>query len=423
MIRSIDLRILYLVLSLLLISESAFSYVFTRRSEQFKNETAYAILPLPYSIPGVGDGLGVAGAIQNVAGSYVDVYGLGIFGDVEGQAIGLTDLHLLEKRLILDIGYSTISKASFSINYSRGMEGDEKPEDFNNAEISDNVSYGGMLTLTFAERMFEMIYRSYRVNFKLERIRDKDGDIILEVDDGETDDTTVNSGSIMFDFTDDRHDPRAGFRYNYLRDFPQDPEEGSPKYYTADINVTLYIPVLTNSTFVANYFQSDAYVQEQGETDRATIAANAGLEACTSGDTECETARESFIDVIEAANKYGNASSLGGLSRLRSFTSTRYRGAHTRFWGGEFRWNLTDEKTKFDILFMKDLRTSIQLAFFHEEGTIADKTEDLFKEKRQSTGIGIKAVMGSGLVYRFEVATGEEGSQYVLFLGYPWDLF
>ncbi len=72
---------------------------------------------------------------------------------------------------------------------------------------------------------------------------------------------------------------------------------------------------------------------------------------------------------------------------------------------------------------MKDLRTSIQAAFFHEEGTIADKTEDLNKETRHSTGAGIRAVMGSGLVYRLDVATGEEGMQFVLFLGYPWDLF
>jgi hypothetical protein len=412
-----------LVLLFFLLANTAYSFIFTRRTDQFKKDLSYAVLPLPYSIPGIGSGVGVAGGVLNVGDSYTDVYGLAILGDVEGRAFGITDVHLMEKRLILDLGYSNISKASFNVNYSRGMAGNEDPEDFNTAEISDSTYYGGMLTLSFAERMFELTYRSYRASARLESIRDKEGNIVLEVDDPEPAEGTVAAGSIVFDFTDDRHDPRAGLRYNYVRDFPEKPEEGSPDYYTADINVTLYIPLLTNSTFVTNYFQSDAYVLEEGETDRDVIAANEKLATCPAGDTTCETARESYIDLIEAANRYGNASSLGGLSRLRSFTSMRYRGAHTRFWGAEFRWNLTDENTKFNILFMKDLRTSIQLAFFHEEGTIADKTEDLYEETRRSTGVGIRAIMGSGLVYRFEVATGEEGSQFVLFLGYPWDLF
>lgn len=409
---------------LMIFSNSAFSYVFTRRTEQFKTDFSYAFFPIPYSIPGVGSGIGFGGGALNIGDSYIDAYGLAIFGDVEGRAIGFTDIHLLEKTLILDLGYSNISKAGFDINYSRGMEGDEDPDDFNTAEISDSTYYGGMLTLTFAERMLEFTLRSYRVSFQTDTIRDKDGNVLVEFDEEEDpSEFTVNAGSFVLDLTDDRNDPRAGFRYNYLRDFPEEPEAGEPKYYTADVNVTLYIPLLTNSTFVANYFQSDAIVAKEGETDRDIIAADAGLETCETGDTECEDARETYIDLVVAGNTYGNASSLGGLSRLRSFTSGRYRGAHTRFWGGEFRWNLTDEKTSFNIFFMKDLRTSIQLAFFYEEGTIADKTEDLYKEVRHSTGMGVRAVMGSGLVYRFEVATGEEGSQYVLFLGYPWDLF
>ena len=406
-----------------MLHQTVLGYVFTRRTEQFKNDLSYAVFPLPYSIPGVGDGVGVGGGVLNMAGSYTDIYGLAIFGDVEGRALGLADIHLIDKRLILDIGYSAISKASFNINYSRGMEGDEDPEDFNSAEMSDSTYYGGMATLTFAERMLEFTLRHYYASFNVERIRDKDGNILVEFDESDTEETYISAGSFVLDLTDDRHDPRAGFRYNFVRNFPDEPEEGSPKYYTASSNVTLYIPLLTNSTFVTNYFQSDAIVEEEGETDRDVIAAEAGLEECEPDDTECQEARETYIDLIVAANKYGNASSLGGLSRLRSFTSARYRGAHTRFWGGEFRWNLTDEQTRFNILFMKDLRTSIQLAFFHEEGTIADKEEDLFKETRHSTGVGVRAVMGSGLVYRLEVATGEEGSQLVLFLGYPWDLF
>jgi len=188
-----------------------------------------------------------------------------------------------------------------------------------------------------------------------------------------------------------------------------------------DANLTAYIPLLNNSTWVFNYFESDAHVTRQGEIDRNKVVQDLGLLLCQAGDKECVAAREQMIDQTVAENKYGSAATLGGNSRLRSFISMRYRGTHTRFWGTEFRWNLTDEKTKFNIWLMEDLRTSFQFAFFHEYGTIADQEEDLYEEIRHSTGIGVRAIMGSGLVYRLEYAVGEEGGQFTLFFGYPWD--
>ncbi len=98
----------------------------------------------------------------------------------------------------------------------------------------------------------------------------------------------------------------------------------------------------------------------------------------------------------------------------------RYRGAHTRFFGTEFRWNLTDEKTPFNIWFLKDIRTAFQIAFFYEIGSIADHEEDLFEETRNSVGVGFRAAMASGFIFRFDVATGEEGSEFVIFFDYPW---
>lgn len=417
--RLLPAKLLIYLLAFLLGSQSANAWIFERRTDQFKTDTSYAIIPIPYSIPGVGDGIGVGAGVLNIEETHIDTYVLGIFGDVEGKAIGFSDIHLIDKNLIFDIGYSSISKASFVINPSRGMTGDEDPKDFNVAEISDSTYYGSMLTLTFLERMIELSLRAYRGSSKLERIRDKEGKILVEYDDLEAEEATIKFGQFILDFTDDRHDPRNGFRYALTRDFPDKPDSDSAHFYTVDHNLTAYVPLLTNSTFVLNYFQSDAFVMSEGETDRTVIETK--FLPCEAGDSDCEDAREQSIDQTVAANKYGSATSLGGLSRLRSFTNLRFRGSHTRFYGGEFRWNLTDEQTEFDILFMKDLRTSFQVAFFHEAGTIADDVSDLFEEVRHSTGVGFRVVMGSGLVYRLEYATGEEGGQTVLFLGYPWD--
>lgn len=411
-------RVLLLLLSFLMTLSTSFAWELERRTPQFNDDFSYAILPLPYSIPGIGSGFGVAAGAVNIGGSYMDTYGIWINGDVEGRAIGFSDIHLISENLILDFGYSKISKAAFGLNNSRGMEGDEDPDDFKVAELTDSIYYGGQLTLSFSERRLEFSVQHYKAGSRVERIRDSEGNVIAEIDDPETEIVATTNASAILDLTDDRFDPRSGFRVKVSRDFPRDVEEDQVKYYTVDTNVTAYIPLLRNSTWVFNYFQSDAVVVKEGETDREQV----GNEfSCTSGDTVCETEKENTKDQIVAQNKYGSASSLGGNSRLRSFVSTRYRGAHTRFYGTEFRWNLTDENARFNIWFMEDLRTSVQLAFFHEVGSIADKTEDLFKESRHSTGIGVRTVMGSGLVYRLDYSTGEEGAQTVLFFGYPWD--
>jgi len=396
------------------------SFDVERRKPQFENEYSHGIIPVPYSIPGIGQGLGVGVALNNIKRSYIDFYGLAIQGDVEGYAFAVNDLHIIPKRLIFDFGYSKINKASFPINYSRGMKGDEDPDDFNQAEISNSTNYGGQLYLTFDERKYEFNLYGYQHISQVDRIRAPDGDILVEIDDPEESVGTATGISAFFDFTDDRHDPRKGLRINLSSDIPGDTDDDEVNYYTVDVNTTAYFPILSYSTLVFNFFKSDAYVIEKGETDRNKIAEKYNISSCLPGDTECEEAREFYIDQIYAQNTYGSASSLGGLSRLRSFSTMRYRGAHTRFFGTEFRWNLTDEKTPFNIWLLKDIRTAFQVAFFYEIGSVADHEEELFEETRNSVGVGFRAAMASGFVFRIDVATGEEGYEFVVFFDYPW---
>ena len=41
---------------------------------------------------------------------------------------------------------------------------------------------------------------------------------------------------------------------------------------------------------------------------------------------------------------------------------------------------------------------------------------------RQSYGAGLRVVTASGLVYRLDLATGDEGPQPSVFFQYPWEL-
>jgi hypothetical protein len=111
------------------------------------------------------------------------------------------------------------------------------------------------------------------------------------------------------------------------------------------------------------------------------------------------------------------------LSRLRSYSEGRFRGAHAEFLGTELRWNLTDEYQPFDIYIMKDIRTAVQVALFYEIGTVSDRHDALRRITRSSYGGGMRLVTASGVVYRVDLATGQDGFAPSIFFQYPWELF
>ena len=85
----------------------------------------------------------------------------------------------------------------------------------------------------------------------------------------------------------------------------------------------------------------------------------------------------------------------------------------------EFRWNLTEEATPFDYFIWKDVRTNLQVAFFAETGSVAETRDGLDKFK-SSYGAGFRLISASGFVYRADLATGDEGTEFVLIFGYPF---
>ena len=169
-----------------------------------------------------------------------------------------------------------------------------------------------------------------------------------------------------------------------------------------------------------NYYQSDAHVRSQGNTDPAAIREE--LEAnCAPTDTECLQAEQEIVDALINERTYGNANSLGGDLRLRSYPGDRFKGAHSAFIGAEYRWNFKQESTPFDYYIWKDVRTGIQAAFFAGIGTVSEKSNDLWKDKRYSFGTGVRLITASGGVYRADIATGDEGAEVTVIFDYPWE--
>ncbi len=389
-----------------------------RRNPQFNKDPGYFIAPIPFNAPGIGGGIAIAGVFANVFDSYTDIAGFVLpSGDVQGAVVTVSDVHLIEQTLIFDLFYQNASKITFRVNNIRGMDSD--PDDFTLVELDDQRQLGVRLNLSFFERVFEISGILLQEEGNIKRLRDPEGEIIA---DAVGEETSLNGRlGILLDLTDDALDPRVGIRFDARALRTMEVEAGEVDQIDFNYNTTLYLPIGESSTWVFNYFRSDASVIQQGETDLDQIKADLGTDCSLEDDpTSCEETLEELAESTQNGNRFGSATSLGGLARLRSYPFGRFVGAHSAFWGTEFRWNLTDEQTPFDILFMKGIRTAFQLAFFYEEGSVSEKIGDLGNERRSSAGVGFRLVT-SGIVYRVEVAGGDEGTETTVIVGYPWE--
>jgi len=391
-----------------------------RRKAQFESETGYAAFPFPYSLPGIGSGVSFVGAASNIFDSYTDVYGIALAGDITGIGLGLTEIHLLPEHLFLDIGSSNISRATIQSYNGRGMNTDA--DDYNLIEVGDVAAKGGQLTASIFQRRLEFYAARYLFAAHLESIRDKDGAVIVEAQNGGEIRGGQNVFGALVDLTDDHSDPRVGARLD-ISGWQTPKHRDGPEYVLLDINTSVYFPMGKHSTWVVNYLHSDAHVSKKGETDRAVLETETGLYCSMLSDAADRAECDKYIDNAIAQNRYGAASSLGGETRLRAYPQGRYNGAHTRFLGTEFRWNLTDEHTPFNWYVIRDVRTTIQLAFFLEAGTTADEHRDLGQKTRYAYGVGARLVTASGAVLRGELAAGSEGLVPVITFGYPWGAY
>ena len=393
-----------------------------RRRDQFTKVPGHYLVPMPYSLAGVGEGLLLGGLYNNAHDSHTDYIGFVLTGDLEGVGLIASDVHLIDERLIADFSFQRVTKASvFSFN-SRGMSSGEN--DYSILDVEDNDYYAVRFTGTFYERMLEVYTGALDSRGRLVRIRDQDGALIQETSGAKSDASLLYVLGLRLDWTDDYVDPREGLRYDLSRWQRDQDDPISSDYYIVEQNLTAYIPFGKRSTWAFNYFQADAHVTRQGSTDFARVESNAGLDCSDSSlSTEQQQYCVAIVDNSIANNRYGTVGAFGGHSRLRSYPNDRYKGAHARFYGTEFRWNITEEFKPFDIGIAKDVRTGIQLALFYETATVADEKSQLGDIYRDTYGIGARLVTASGLVIRIDYATGDEGPEVTAIVGYPWESF
>jgi len=392
-----------------------------RRKDQSPRESGYFFVPYAMQMPGIGSWLGVAGGLDNLFAWETDLYVATMLGDLNGYVGALTDIPVGTEHLVLNYFTSRFTQGSVQ-TYDRGIDSD--PEQYR-LVVADKINYDlAMVSLKFWEKRLQLYASRGRSAFHLDAWLDADGNEIAVVDQEEQQGEDEDVG-IIIDYTDDRQDPRRGLRFESRRKQSPRRDETTSQYYVNEHSLSAYLPIGRIHTWVFNAFKSDAVVTDEGITDPAVLQALIGVDCSLKPETQaqCQETLDRQIAQTVAHNKYGTASYLGGTQNLRSFPQGRFYAAHSLFYGTEFRWNITDEFSPFDIILVKGIRTNLQVAFFAEQATLADLPEDLGKAWVHSYGAGLRLVMASGFVFRLDGATGEEGFQTQLFLNYPWGLF
>jgi len=389
-----------------------------RRKDQFPTSDAHLIVPLPYSYPGIGDGFFLMGNFSNLRKTTTDFLAMVVTGDAGGYILQFDELPIVKQHLFAKIYYQDIDRAQVNQYDVRGMDGTSKNE-FNMLDVTLARNKTAELNLTFFDRRLNFLYQYMDQEFKIKAIRDHSGDLIKEFDEPYRGSEANETFGIYADLTDDYLDPRKGTRFSlHYQNQPKDKAD-DPSYYVLTYNMSLYLPMFKEDTLAMNYYQSNAHVTKQGNTNPADIRAELGLN-CDLLDTECLQSEQKLVDNFINHRTNGTSANLGGKERLRSYPQDRFKGGHSAYFGIEYRWNFKQETAPFNYLFWKDVRTGLQVAFFGEIGSVSENSSDLWDDTRYSYGTGLRLVAASGAVYRADIANGDEGSELTVFFFYPW---
>ena len=416
---------IFTVILIYLITENSYGFEIERRRDVFTKQYGHLFVPLPYSLPGLGEGLLFIGNFGNIADTTTDLATILGVGDAEFIFGFLDELFIIPDYLYLQYVKAQGFKYALTNYRSRGMNTEKN--DFVYA-LGNYWEYDApTFKLTLYDRMLELGLGRSKQKGRFEKFvapdsddLTKQGDTITKFDPA----LEVNFGeklefSARIDYTDDYRDPRKGVRNILYLDRQTASSSSEPSFDVITNDLQFYIPFLEKSTLVLNLTFSDANVRKEGETDLEVLKQQSNYYSCTS-----ESCRETTLGNAKNTmniNKHGTSLYLGGPDRLRSYPQQRFQGAHTVYFATEFRWNFSAaDGDEIDLFFMQDLVDEMQVAFFFEQGSVSETKSELGDTVKYSFGSGFRFLSGSGNLYRADFATGDEGPQVTVIIQYPW---
>ncbi|MDH5751891.1 MAG: hypothetical protein OEZ59_05685, partial [Deltaproteobacteria bacterium] len=283
----------------LLAASTAFGLVPERRKDQFPKDFAYMVLPLPYSLPGLGEGVFMLGFVSNAFDTTTDLYGYKIFGGLKGQGFGLDEMPLGSENLMLNLGSESFNRGQINMYFSRGMESHQ--DEYHLVDFQDYASRYYNISLNMFDRRLELFYGGFAMRVKISAIRDHKANFLFKYDDPASMDDKSRHAGFNLDTTDDYYDPRKGLRLVVNRSFSfssKNPDQ--PQFHTVNYMLNAYIHTGWSNTLALDYYRSMAVMEKQGTLDYNTVAAS----YCPTLDPGCLAYNEAMIDTDLRNNRY-----------------------------------------------------------------------------------------------------------------------
>ena len=403
----------------LLLPTIAFSYDFPpeRTVREADKELGWMVSPLPGCVEGVGCAVPIAGLISNFYKStdLVLIKTL-VKGDIEATVVQIQKFPIIDDKLFIRVLHYNWDISL--LNYERGIYSGKNNyyqtfENSNNSTINlQSQFYNQHLELQFG-------YSSGKSN--ITKIFDNKKNQFSNIKSTSRTwiDHTIGT---QIDLTDNHLEPREGIRFELLHNATNYGLNVLSDYKVNSINLTTYIPFLGSDTLLINAFQSRSYISERGLTDKDELSNKLGLECDLEMKADaCRDVQKMRTNYWLERNIYGKASALGGINRMRAYSQGRFFAGNSLNYVLEYRHNFSEKQTPINWIFIAGVRTVLQASFFYELGNVSDNISQLHKNLRSSYGLGFRAII-SGLIYRLDLAKGDDGIAPTLFINYPLSL-
>ena len=412
-------KILIIVTFFLTLSSSVNAILFERR-KTFDSEISWFVYPVVGSIPGVQDFYGIGGTVSGIGGSESDVTAVSLRGkaeyfesDFQIDILSIFDIPLFTEHLTFTFFSTKIRNGG----WPEGQRGIDSDPDSKYYLLASKVeASGGELSLNFYDNQLEAYYGYTDAKVKPYGLVDPNGTFYNAQNSGIIESPRGYRYGLYLDDTDNRRDPRIGYRFQYEKWGQPSTRSGNSEYYQEDFNLTGYIPVLSGNkgVLVLNQFFGSSTVLKKGTVDKSQFVCDeTKLPGCQAILDEIYTRQ-----LAEAEN--GKATSLGGTNRLRGYRTNRFYDSYTNFRGVEYRWYLYEAQKAFNYFLEKGTFAGFQLAFFYEQGTVSPDRGSLWENMRTSYGVGTRFIFNTIIVRIDRGVSEDEGGQTTFFVGYPF---
>ena len=395
----------------------SFEFPPERSENDAENEIGWLVAPLPIIVEGIGSSVPIAASISNVYRSTDLLMAKTFFkGDFEVSLFSISKFPVIDEKLLFSLGVTDFYMPFRS--YDRGI--DSGKEDYYQTLEKYNSNFVTFQSQFYNQRL-EFLLTYSTGGTKLEKIFDVDGNDFSNIQSPQRNWVDHVIGT-QIDLTDNHLDPSEGLRIGLLHSNTNYGLNELSDYAVDDLNITAYFPFFKTHTLLFNAFQSRSNITEKGLVDEDAVRNKFGLGCDLEKEAvACRNTETRRINYWLKRNRSSKATALGGLNRMRAYSQGRFYAANSSNYVLEYRLNYSEKRTPMNWIFLGGLRTVLQTSFFYETGSVADDISRLHQKMKSSFGVGFRAII-SGLIYRFDLAKGEDGIAPTLFINYPLSL-